>query len=79
MVETKARAGGTRSNITAFDVALLLTQMPDANVDELTAEYNRRRRRDQRLHASSMKRALHRYGYVVKKNESGRWSNSDST
>jgi len=75
-VEARERGGGNRSDIGAFEVALLLMQMPDANADELTAEYNRRRRGDQRIHVSSMKRALRRHGYVVKKSEFGRWSSS---
>jgi transposase len=78
-VDPRPRAGGTRSEIGAFDVALLLTQLRDANADELTAEYNRHRRGDQRVHVSSMKRALRRLGYVVKKSGSARWSNCVST
>jgi len=42
---------------------------------EITAEYNRRRRGANRRHVSSIKRALHRAGFVVKKNAYGR-SNS---
>src|SRR6185312_10980663 len=52
------KGGGTPSTISA---------------DEMTAEFNRGRRGRARLHVSSMKRALHRHGYVVKKNADGRW------
>lgn len=75
----RRRAGGTPSEISATDLVLLLWRLPDGNADELTAEYNRRRRAPHRVHVSSMKRALHRHGYVVKKNGSGRWSNSGPT
>jgi transposase len=78
-VAPRTRAGGTPSEIGAIDLALLLSRVPDANAGELTAEYNRRRRAPHRVHVSSIKRALRRHGYVVKKNESGRWSNSDPT
>jgi len=72
-------SGGTPSEIGAIDLAFLLARIPDANAGELTAEYNRGRRAEGRIHISSMKRALRRHGYVVKKRESGRWSNSDPT
>lgn len=72
-------AGGTPSEIGAIDLALLLMRIPDANAGELTAEYNRRRRAPHRVHVSSMKRALRRHGYVVKKSESGHWSSSVPT
>ena len=66
-------AGGTRSSIVASEVEALLTRLGDATAGELTAEFNRARRGHARVHVSSMKRALHRFGYVVKKNDAGRW------
>jgi transposase-like protein len=54
-VEPQPRGGGAPSEITAFDLALLLLKMPDANAGELTAKYNRRRRAPHRLNASSVK------------------------
>ncbi|MBK7861343.1 MAG: hypothetical protein IPJ65_22565 [Archangiaceae bacterium] len=55
------------------DVALdaieeILERLGDATAAEITAAYNRGRRGKARRHASSIKRALHRGGYVVKKN-----------
>jgi transposase len=70
------RGGGTPSEITAGDLSILLAALPDGNAGELTAVYNRRRRGQARVHVSSLKRALRRHGYVVKKSASGRWSNS---
>jgi transposase len=72
-------AGGTPSEIDGLELLLLITQLGDANAGELTVEYNRRRRGRNRVHVSSMKRALHRHGYVVKKNASGRWSSFGPT
>jgi transposase len=78
-VEPLPAAGGTPSEISSFELLLLISQLGDANAGELTAEFNRRRRGRRRVHVSSMKRALHRHGYVVKKNGSGRSNNSDPT
>ena len=74
-LEPRTRGGGTPSAITAPELDALLAELGDANAGEITAAFNRRRRGRNRVHVSSIKRALHRYGYVVKKNASGR-SNS---
>lgn len=68
-----AKGGGTPSTISADEIAILLDKLGDPTANELTAEFNRGRRGRARLHVSSMKRALHRHGYVVKKNADGRW------
>ena len=73
-VEPTPKGGGTPSSVTAEDIAELLKRLSDATAQELTAEFNRPRTRRERVHVSSMKRALHRHGYVVKKNAAGRWS-----
>src|SRR5262245_25771702 len=65
-LEPRARAGGTPSEIDGFEITAILLRDPDANADEITAAYNHRRRGEQRVHVSSIKRALHRHGYVVK-------------
>ena len=67
------KGGGTPSTISAEEIAQLLERLGDPTANELTAEFNRDRRGKARVHVSSMKRALHRYGYVVNKNETGRW------
>jgi transposase len=78
-VTPRPRGGGTPSEISAIHLAILLARIPDANAGELTAEFNRGKRAAHRVHVSSMKRALRRHGYVVKKSESVHWSNCDPT
>jgi transposase len=73
-VQPRPPSGGVHSQITAEEVEAILGRLGDANAGELTAEFNRIRRGRHRVHVSSMKRALHRYGYVVKKSASGRWN-----
>jgi hypothetical protein len=71
-VRPRQKAGGTASVIAATDLEALLVALGDPTAGELTATYNRRRRGRGRVHVSSMKRALHRHDYVVKKNAAGR-------
>lgn len=68
------KRGGTPSTIAQSEVDAIVAKLRDANANEITVEFNRRRRGRSRVHVSSMKRALHRYGYVIKKNGAGRWS-----
>ena len=68
------KGGGTPSTIEADEVEAIVEKLGDPTAREITAEFNRRRRGSARVHVSSMKRALHRCGYVVKKNAAGRWS-----
>ena len=71
-VRPQPKAGGTASVLTAADLEALLVALGDPTAGELTATYNRRRRGRGRVHVSSMKRALHRHDYVVKKTAAGR-------
>lgn len=71
------KAGGTPSDVELAEIEAILARCPDANAGEITAEYNRGRRGKQRRHVSSIKRALYRGGYVVKKNGFERSSSSD--
>lgn len=73
-VTPKPKAGGTRSTIEADELDAIIVKLGDPTAREITAEFNRRRRGSARVHVSSTKRALHRCGYVVKKNGAGRWS-----
>ena len=73
-VAPRPRGGGTLSTISLVELAMMIARLRDPTAGELTAEYNRRRRGRGRIHVSSMKRALRRHGYVVKKNAEGRWS-----
>lgn len=68
-----AKAGGRTSRIMLADIEAALATVRDATAGELTAEFNRARRRRDHVHVSSIKRALRRHGYVVKKNADGRW------
>lgn len=78
-VTPRKKGGGTPSDISQAEIEKILTRRPDANAGEITAEYNRGRRGRQRRHPSSIKRALYRAGYVVKKNVFARSSSSDQT
>ena len=72
-VAPTAKAGGRTSRITLGDIEVALATIRDATAGELTAEFNRARRRRDQVHVSSIKRALRRHGYVVKKSADGRW------
>lgn|SRR5689334_12050047 len=74
-VEPLPKGGGRRSQVTEVELDAILLGLGDANAGEIAAEFNRRRRGRNRVHVSSIKRALHRFGYVVKKSDSVR-SNS---
>jgi transposase len=71
-VEPKPKGGGTPSPIQGATVDALIAALGDPTAHELTAAYNRTRRGRRRVHVSSVKRALHRHDYVVKKNAAGR-------
>ena len=70
-VQPKPKAGGTPSQVRGAIVDALIAELADPTAGELTAAYNRRRRGRARVHVSSIKRALHRHDYVVKKNGAG--------
>ena len=74
-LEPLRKGGGTPSRITETDVEKVLRAQPDATAVEITAAYNKHRRGGNRVHVSTIKRALHRFGYVVKKNEFARQNN----
>ena len=66
------KGGGTPSPVVRADVEAIVARLGDATSGEIAAEYNRTRRGLARVHPSTIKRALHRFGYVVKKNADGR-------
>jgi len=78
-VAPRPKGGGTPSQITREEVQELLAELRDPTAGELTVAFNRSRRGKARIHVSSMKRALHRFGYVVKKSADGRWRVCDRT
>jgi transposase len=62
------------------DVLLeVMANLLDGTREELTAVYNRKVRRSQRVHASSVYRALRRLGYVSKKKYGGQRSRNVRT
>lgn len=65
----RKKRGGTPSDVSVKELEAILDRLPDATAGEITAEYNRGRRGRARRHMSSIKRALHRGGYVVKKKD----------
>ena len=69
----KPKGGGAHSSISAEEMDAIVTRLGDPTANEITAEFNRHRRGKARRHVSSTKRALHRHGYVVKKNAAGHW------
>jgi transposase len=68
-LQPRKKGGGQRSDVSVKELEAILDKLGDANAGEITAAYNRGRRGRDRRHASSIKRALHRAGYVVKKND----------
>lgn len=72
-LEPKAAGGGRRSTITLNDIEQGLAACADATALELAVVINRVRSKRLRVHVSSIKRALTRYGYVVKKSVDGHW------
>lgn len=78
-VDPLRKRGGTPSTIAGEELDALIARLRDPTALELTAEFNRTRRGRARVHVSSIKRALHRHGYVVKKNADGRWRVSGRT
>ena len=66
-VTPRPKSGGNHSDIALDDLEGIVAALRDANAGEITARYNRGRRGAARRHVSSIKRALHRAGYVVKK------------
>ena len=67
-VSARERGGGNPSNIDVATLHEVVAARPDGTTHEVAAEYNRRVRRSERVHRSSIYRALQRAGYVFKKN-----------
>jgi transposase len=65
-ITSRPKGGGTPSGLDAKEISDLLDRLGDATANELTAEFNRKRQGEAKIHVSSMKRAFHRFGYVVK-------------
>lgn len=68
-VDPAPRAGGRRSTITEAALGDITAELKDPTAGEIAI--NRGRARGEQVHVSSIKRALHRHGYVVKKGAAG--------
>jgi len=71
-VAPKARGGGWPCPIDMAVLEAVVRDMPDGTVEEFCWEYNRRVPRAQRTNSTSFRRAMHRRGFVHKKNARGR-------
>lgn len=65
------KGGGQRSLVDGTLLQQVLSEKPDGITEELTRLYNGRVPRSQRVHRSSILRALKRADYVFKKNVRG--------
>ena len=66
--EPKPRGGGWRSPIDVVVLHAVIREDPDGTSDELCRSYNRRVGRSERTTPPSVRRAMARSGYVLKKN-----------
>jgi len=78
-VKPRPKGGGNPSPVDIEVLEAVLRERPDAVVDELRATYNDRVPKARRVHRSSILRALHRRGYVFKKNVRGPQSKTGRT
>lgn len=68
----KPKAGGWKCPITLSVLHAVIAEAPDATMAELCWEYNRRAAASAQTTVTSFGRAMHREGYVLKKNGRGR-------
>ena len=67
-VAPQPKGGGWRCPIDTTVLHAVIREVPDATIEELRRAYTRRVRRAQRTSARSFRRAMHREGFVRKKN-----------
>lgn len=70
-LEPASRGGGNFSQVDVSRLLGALEERRDATTDEITRAYDRGLSREQRVHRSSILRALKREGFVFKKNVRG--------
>ncbi len=73
-IEPRGHAGGMPRKVQPEILADVLAELPDGTRAELTARYNERVAPPDRVHESSLYRALRREGYVSKKTGGARRS-----
>jgi len=71
-VAPEPKRGGWTSPIEMETLKRIVAEAPDSTLAELCWEYNRRVVRAQQSTPGSIGRALHREGFVLKKNDRGR-------
>lgn len=71
-VAARDKGGGWVSPVAVDVLQRLVRARPDTTTEELTRAYNREAAPANRVHRSSVLRALRREGYVFKKNDRGR-------
>ncbi len=71
------KRGGRRSPVVWVVLEAIVTEKPDGTTEELRRLYNARVRRPERVHRSSVLRALKARGYVFKKNVRGPQKRTD--
>jgi len=71
-VAPQPKGGGWRCPIDTTVLHAVIRERPDATIEDLCRAYNRRVRRAQRTSARSLRRAMHREGFVLKKNDRAR-------
>lgn len=78
-VNPRPKGGGNPSPVMMEALEEALRERPDAIVEELKRMHNARVPKKARVHRSSILRALHRRGYVFKKNVPGPQSKTGPT
>lgn len=78
-VKPHVKGGGNPSPVDVAALRRVMHLNPDAVTGELAVAYNKAVGRSKRVHRSSILRALHRLGYVFKKNGPGRRSKTVPT
>jgi transposase len=78
-VAPRPKGGGWRCPIDTTVLHAVIREAPDATIDELRWEYNRRVRRPHRTSSRSFRRAMRREGFVLKKNARDRAKSTDRT
>ena len=71
-VTPRARGGGWHSPVELAVLERVIADRPDATCEELRRAYNRRVGRAQAVSRSAIVRAVHRAGFVLKKNARAR-------
>ena len=78
-VAPQPKGGGWRCPIDTTVLHAVIRERPDATIEELCRAYNHRVPRAQRTSARSLRRAMRREGFVLKKNDRARAKSTGRT